>query len=312
MWGFLSYIFTATIRLGTPIAITSVGACYGQRTGVNNLGLEGFMAMGAFVAVAGSHVTGNPWIGILFACIAGAAMAVIHGFVTITCGGNMAVSSQALVMLSTGVVALGLLGIFDAVGFSPKVTALTKTELFEGIPVIGEWLSGFSPLIYIGIIMIIMLNYLLYKTPVGLRMMSCGEHPRAADTAGIPVNTMRYIGVILSGVFGGFAGAILSVGSMNLYQEGMISGRGYLALGAVMLGGYSLKGAFCASMLFGFFDALQLYFQAMPNSFIPSQFIQLLPYLASLIILIVGSSPKRKSNVPAAVGKPYSFVSGTR
>lgn len=312
MWGFITYMFTATIRLGTPVAVTSVGACYGQRTGVNNLGLEGFMAMGAFVAVATSHLTGSPWLGVLFACIAGAVMALIHGFVTITCGGNMAVSSQALVMLSTGVVALGLLGIFNAVGFSPQVSAITKTEFLAGVPVIGTWLSGFSPLVYIGIVLVIICNYVLYKTPIGLRMMSCGEHPRAADTAGIPVNGMRYAGVLISGVLGGFAGAMLSIGSMNLYQEGMISGRGYLALGAVMLGGYTLKGSFFASMLFGFFDALQLYLQALPNSTIPSQFVQLLPYLASLIILIIGSSNKRRNNAPAAVGKPYSFVSGTR
>lgn len=312
MWGFITYMFTATIRLGTPIAVTSVGACYAQRTGVNNLGLEGFMAMGAFVAVAISFLTGNPWIGVLIACIAGAMMALIHGFVTITCGGNMAVSSQALVMLSTGIVALGLLGVFDAVGYSPQVPAITKTTILAGIPIVGGLLSSFSPLVYIGVGLVIICNYVLYKTPIGLRMMACGEHPRAADTAGISVNAMRYAGVLISGVLGGFAGAMLSIGSMNLYQEGMISGRGYLALGAIMLGGYTLKGSFVASMLFGFFDALQLYIQAQPEFPVPSQFVQLLPYLASLIILIAGSSNKRKNNAPAAVGKPYSFVSGTR
>lgn len=312
MWVFLSYIITATIRLGTPIALTAVGACYGQRTGVNNLGLEGFMTMGAFLAVTGSYLTGNPWVGVLFACAAGAFMAVIHGFVTITCGGKMAVSSQALVLLSTGIASVGLLAVFGTLGYSAQVTAITKTPALANIPVVGAFLSGFSPLIYLAIVIVIALNYMLYKTPIGLQMQACGEHPRAADTAGIRVNLMRYIGVIISGILGGLGGAMLSIGSMNLFQEGMISGRGFLALGAVTLGGFSLKGAFFASLLFGFFDALQLYVQTMPSFPVPSQFIQMLPYAASLIILIIGSSPKRRSKAPAAVGQAYSFVSGTR
>lgn len=312
MWVFLSYIITATIRLGTPVALTSVGACYAQRTGVNNLGLEGFMTMGAFLAVVGSYLTGNPWVGVLFACLAGAFMAVIHGFVTITCGGKMAVSSQALVLLSTGIASVGLLAVFGTLGYSAQVTSITRTPILAGIPVVGEILSGFSPLVYLAIVIVFVLNHVLYKTPVGLRMQACGEHPRAADTAGIRVNLMRYIGVIVSGILGGLGGAMLSIGSMNLFQEGMISGRGYLAFGAITLGGFSLKGSFFASLLFGFFDALQLYVQTLPSFPLPSQFIQMLPYVSSLIILIIGSSPKRRSKAPAAAGEAYSFVSGTR
>lgn len=312
MLAFFSYMITATIRLGTPVALTAVGGCFAQRTGVNNLGLEGFMTMGAFLAVVGSFLTGNPWFGVFLACLAGAFMAVIHGFVTITCGGKMAISSQALVLLSTGIASVGLLAVFGTLGYSAQVESITRSPLFENIPVVGGILSSFSPLVYVALVISAVLNYILYKTPVGLRMQACGEHPKAADTAGIRVNLMRYIGVIISGILGGIGGAMLSVGSMKLFQEGMISGRGYLALGAVMLGGYSLKGAFCASMLFGFFDALQLYVQTLPDFPVSSQLIQALPYVASLIILIIGSSSEKRSKEPAAAGQAYSFISGTR
>lgn len=310
MADFFSYMLVTTIRMGMPVSITSVGACFAQRTGVNNIGLEGIMAMGAFLGVVGAYF-GNPWLGLLFAVLAGMAISAVHGFVTITCGGNMAVSSQALILLSTGVISVGLQAIFHTAGYSPQVQALTKTEWLRGVPWIGDILAGYSPFIYLSVVLLFAFQFLLYKTPVGLHMLSCGEYPRAAATAGVNVNLLRYVGVILSGLLGGLGGAIMSIGSMNLYQEGMISGRGFLAIGAVVLGRHSLGGAFLAGLVFGFFDALQLYVQTLPNSPIPSQFIQMMPYLASLLIVAIGVG-KRRATAPAALGKSYSAIAGTK
>lgn len=308
----IRYFLVTTVRMGTPIAITSTGACFAQRTGVNNIGLEGAMAMGAFAAVAGSYLSNNPWVGVLFAMFIGAAISLIHGFVTITCGGNMAVSSQAIILLSTGLTAMGTKTVFGNVGFTSQVTSLTKTPFLGRLPFIGSILSNYSPLVYMAFVFLGLFWYLLYKTPIGLHMQACGEYPRAADTAGVQVNLLRYIGVGISGMFGGLGGAILSIGSMNMYQDGMIAGRGFLALGAVVLGRHSLAGAFVAGIIFGFFDTLQLYVQAIPHFPIPSQLIQTIPYLASLIILIIGTGKKGGAKAPMALGQAYSAASGSK
>ncbi len=309
MNGILDFFIVGTLRMGTPIALTALGACFSERTGVLNIGLEGIMTMGAFLAVVGTHMTGNPWIGVLLAIFAGILISAIHGFVTITCGGAMGVSAQALVLLATGLASLGLQFVFDSVGFSSTVVTITRTEIFAGIPIIGEYMADISPIFYIAIITLIGLNYLLYKTPLGLKMQACGEHPKAADTAGINVNGLKYLGVLTSGALGGLGGAFLSIGSMNLFQDGMIAGRGYLAVGAVIMGRWTPVGAFLAAICFGFFDVLQLYLQSIPNTPIPPEFVQMIPYFASLVILTLTI---KGATGPAASGRSYSSIAGTK
>ncbi|MGN8939155.1 ABC transporter permease [Bittarella sp. HCP28S3_D9] len=305
----LSYIVLATIRLGTPIAITAMGATISERTGILNIGLEGIMSMGAFLAVLGSYWTGNPWFGVLLAVLVGVVISAIHGFVSIVCGGAQGVSSQALVLLATGFCSVGLQAIFGQKGMSPTVNTIATTEFLRPIPLVGNILADFSPIVYIALILLFVCNFVLFKTPLGLRMCACGEHPRAAETAGINVGAMRFLGVLISGFLGGLAGAFLSVGQMNLFQEGMVAGRGYLAMGAIIMGRWTPTGAFAAAMCFGFFDAVQLYIQIIPNSPIPHEFVQMVPYVASLIVLALTI---KGATGPAASGQPYSKISGTR
>lgn len=305
----IEYLIVATLRMGTPIALTSVGACLSERSGIPNIGLEGIMSMGAFLAVVGSYWTGSPWIGILMAIICGIMISVIHGFVTITCGGAPPVSAQALVLLATGFCSVGLQAVFNRYGFSDNVASIPNTPILAHIPVVGRYLADISPIVYLAFLLLFVVNHLLYKTPLGLRIQACGEHPKAADTAGINVNALRYFSVIVSGALGGLGGAFLSIGTMNMFQEGMVAGRGYLAVGAVIMGRWSPKGAFWAAMCFGFFDALQLYLQILPNSPVPSQFVQMIPYVASLIMLTVTI---KGATAPAASGKSYSVVAGTK
>ncbi len=309
MGNFISYFIFATLRMGTPIAVTATGACISERAGVPNIGLEGIMTMGAFIAVVGSYTTGNPWVGVALAVLCGMLISLIHGFVTITCGGAMGVSAQSLVLLATGLASVGLQFVFNQVGFSLTVNNIATTEFLRGIPLIGTYLADLSPIVYISFALLFGVNYLLNKTPMGLRIQACGEHPKAADTAGINVSKMKYIALLISGALGGLGGAFLSIGSMNLFQEGMIAGRGYLAVGAVIMGRWSPTGAFVASMLFGLFDAIQLYLQVMPNPIIPSHFIQMIPYIASLVVL---TFTVKGATAPAASGKSYSRIAGTK
>ncbi len=313
MLSFLQYIIVATLRLGTPIAVTSMGGCFSQRSGINNIGLDAQMTMGALMGACGSYWFNNAWIGVLIGMTAGVAMGLIHGFVVNTCGAPMAVSSQALILFSEGLTIIILAAVFGNIGYSDQVAAISSTPILENIPVVGPMLSQLSPLVYIGIIILLVLNFWLYKTSAGLHFQSCGENPRAADTAGINVNLFRYAGVMASGALGGLGGAMLSIGYMNLFQDGMIAGRGFLALGAISLGGNTLKGAYAAGLLFGFFDALQLYIQT-TNMPVPSQFVQMIPYLASLLVIVFASGKRssRRGQPPAALGQPYSKISGTR
>lgn len=305
MLSFLTYMFFSTLRMGTPIAFTALGGVVSERSGVLNIGLEGIMLASAFGAVLGSSWSGNPWFGVLVAILLGVLISGIHSVISITWGGNQSVSSMALILLATGSSGVGLKAIFGQQGSSPQVPNLASTPLLEGIPVVGKILSSLSPFVYIAFIALFLVNYLFKKTPLGLRIITVGENPKAAETAGISVQKIRYLCVILSGVLGGLGGAFLSIGHMNLFQEGMVAGRGYLALGAVTMGKWSPMGAFASAVFFGFFEAVQLYIQTIPNNPIPSEFIQMIPYIASLLIL-AGAMGKDSTAGIASCGKPYT------
>lgn len=299
------YLLTATLRSGTSIAYTAMGGVLSERSGVVNIGLEGIMTASAFAAVVGSYLTGSPWMGVLAAMAVGLMISAIHGFVCITCGGNQSVSSMALILLATGLSGIGTKAVFGRQGTTEQVLNLSSFPLLESIPVVGPTLATLSPLVYLSLIVMAVLVYLFRKTSLGLHITMTGEHPKAAETAGIPVHRVRYLCVLLSGVLGGLGGAALSIGQMDLFQEGMVSGRGYLAMAAVIMGNWTPAGAFGASMFFGFFNALQVYLQTRPDNPIPTEFVQMIPYLACVMIMIY-SSYKRGSSGVAASGKPYT------
>ncbi len=305
MISFLSYIIPTTLRMGTPIAFTALGGVVSERSGVNNIGLEGIMLAGAFAAVLGSYYTGNPWIGVVCAMLMGVFISAIHSVLTVTIGATQAVSSMSLVLLAQGACGVGLQALFGRQGSSPQVPNLPRTEIFAGIPVIGTFLSAQSPFIYLAFLALLLISLLFTYTRFGLRISTVGENPTMAETAGINVHKVRYISVLLSGVLGGLGGAMLSIGQMNLFQEGMVAGRGYLALGAVSMGRWTPLGAFGSALIFGFFDALQLYVQTMPSNPIPSEFIQMLPYVA-IVVILAATSRKTKYLGVTAAGKPYT------
>lgn len=299
-------MLASTLRMGTPIALTALGGLTSERSGVVNIGLEGIMLASAFGAVLGSYLTGNPWIGVLTAILVGVLISAIHSVISITWGGNQSVSSMALVLLATGFSGVGLKAVFGQQGSSPQVPSLEHTPILSSIPVVGGFLSDLSPFVYIAFLALILIHCMFKYTPLGLRIITVGENPKAAETAGLSVHKIRYFSVILSGVLGGLGGAFLSLGQMNLFQEGMVAGRGYLALGAVTMGRWSPIGAFASSMFFGLFSAIQLYVQTIPGNPVPSEFIQMIPYLASLLVLAVSLKKNSSAVGIAASGKPYT------
>lgn len=306
MANFLIFMLASTLRMGTPIALTAMGGLASERSGVVNIGLEGIMLASAFGAVIGSYLTGNPWIGVLFAILVGVLISAIHSVISITWGGNQSVSSMALVLLATGFSGVGLKAVFGQQGSSPQVPSLEHTPMLSSIPVVGGFLSDLSPFVYIAFLALIVIHCMFKYTPLGLRIITVGENPKAAETAGLSVHKIRYFSVILSGVLGGLGGAFLSLGQMNLFQEGMVAGRGYLALGAVTMGRWTPIGAFASSMFFGLFSAVQLYVQTIPGNPVPSEFIQMIPYLASLLVLAVSLKKNSSAVGIAASGKPYT------
>ena len=306
MLNFLIFMLASTLRMGTPIALTALGGLTSERSGVVNIGLEGIMLASAFGAVLGSYLTGNPWIGVLTAILVGVLISAIHSVISITWGGNQSVSSLALVLLATGFSGVGLKAVFGQQGSSPQVPSLEHTPILSSIPVVGGFLSDLSPFVYIAFLALILIHCMFKYTPLGLRIITVGENPKAAETAGLSVHKIRYFSVILSGVLGGLGGAFLSLGQMNLFQEGMVAGRGYLALGAVTMGRWSPIGAFASSMFFGLFSAIQLYVQTIPGNPVPSEFIQMIPYLASLLVLAVSLKKNSSAVGIAASGKPYT------
>lgn len=299
------YLLTSTLRSGTSIAYTAMGGVLSERSGVVNIGLEGIMTASAFGAVVGSYVTGSPWMGVLFAMLIGIAISAVHAVICITCGGNQSVSSMALILLATGFSGIATKAIFGRQGTTEQVANISSFPALNNIPVIGPTLATLSPLVYISFIVMLILVYVFKKTSFGLHITMVGEHPKAAETAGINVHRVRYFCVLLSGVLGGLGGATLSIGQMNLFQEGMVAGRGYLAMAAVIMGNWTPLGAFGAAMFFGFFNALQVYLQTRPGNPIPTEFVQMIPYIACVLIMVYSSS-KRRHNGVAASGKPYT------
>jgi len=278
-------LFASAIRMATPIAFAALGGIFSERAGIINIGLEGMMLTCAFSAVATTHFIGNPWLGVLVALLIGALQGLLHGLITIKFAGNQIVSGTGINILALGLTAFMSQVIWGSRGASDAVQGIDPISipLIKDIPIIGEIIGVHSPLVYILIISVAISYIILFKTPFGLRIRAVGEHPAAADTAGIDVFKTKYYCLIISGILAGFGGAFLSLGHLNLFAWGMTGGRGFIALAAMIFGGWMPLGAFGASLLFGFSDALQMRLQTL--GILPPQIILTIPYILTIIVL---------------------------
>ncbi len=295
-------IVSATLRLATPLIFASLGGVFSERSGVVNIALEGIMTAGAFFAVLGSYVTGNPWMGVIFAILGGAAFAALHAYLSVHLQADQVISGTGINVFSAAFISFLIFIFFGTPSQTSTVASLPyPSAMFAKIPLIGPFLAELNWFVWLAIVLVFVSHYVLFKTPIGLRIRAVGEHPKAADTLGISVYKIRYLSVILSGVLGGLGGATLSIGIMNLYRENMVSGRGFIALAAMIFGNWKPKNAMLACLLFGFAETLELYAKGFGWK-IPGEFYAAFPYLLTMIVLagFVG-----KTQAPLADGVPY-------
>jgi len=294
-------LFAATLRMATPIAYGALGGIFSERAGVVNIGLEGMMLTGAFTGVTVSYFTGNPWLGVLGAVLVGGLLGLLHGVITVKFAGNQIVSGTGINIFALGFTAYMSQTIWGSRGASETVQGLPDISipLLRDIPIIGEIIGTHTPLVYVVLIITVVSFIVLFKTPFGLRIRAVGERPEAADTAGIDVYRTKYVCLIISGMLAGLGGAFLSLGQLSLFALGMTGGRGFIALAAMIFGKWMPFGAFGASVMFGFADALQMRLQAL--GMLPPQIILMIPYLLTVAVLagVVGKA------VPPSDYKPY-------
>jgi len=304
----LSLVFS-TIRLATPLVWAAIGGLYSERAGVINIALEGLMLAGAFTAAAVTFYTHSPWAGVGAAMMAGAFFAMVLAVVCIRFKANEVVAGTGINILFLGLPAVLSAALFLSSGSTPQIPQeeLLPT-LSQLLPIAPRWriLTDVSVLSFLAMLVVGLTSYVLYWTPFGLRLRSVGENPGAADAAGIRVNRVRYTGVILSGVLAGVAGAYLSIGQSSLFTRNMTAGRGFIALAALIFGKWRPVQTMLACVLFGFADALTIQMQGVvklpSGEDVPVQFIQMIPYLVTIVVLagFIG-----QSRAPGALGVPY-------
>jgi simple sugar transport system permease protein len=300
-------LFAAMIRLATPIILASVGAVICERAGIVNIAMEGIMIIGAFFASYLAFITGNPWIGMIFGIIAGGLFSLLHAFFTITLHLDHVVSGAVLNILSFGLARYFLVLTFGHPGQSDPIKySLGQIKihipLLSNIPFFGKVFFDHTPIIFFTFIIVFVLWFLLYKTKLGLHIRAAGEHALALETLGVSVIKIKYIAVIISGLTAGLAGAYLSIENSTVFSEGMTSGRGFIALAAMISGGWNPLGATLASLFFGLAEALQYKVQAEQIFLIPKEFFLIFPYVATVIVV---AGLVRKSRPPKEDGKDF-------
>jgi general nucleoside transport system permease protein len=278
-------LIASTIRLATPLVLAALGGLYSERSGIINIALEGLMLAGAFTAATVTYYSHNPWIGLVAAAAAGVVVASIHAVACIRYKADQVVTGTAINILFLGVPALLSGALFDSTGATPQIP---KEDLLQTAPII------------IAFVLVPLTWYVLNRTPFGLRLRAVGENPEAADTAGVNVARIRYTGVLISGALAAIGGAYLSIGQSSLFTRNMTAGRGFIALAALIFGKWRPVQTTLACLLFGFAEAVAIQMQGVGN--IPVQFIQIIPYVLTIIVLagFIGLS-----RAPRSLGIPY-------
>ena len=291
-------IISSSLRSSVPLILAATGGAFSSRAGVSDLGLEGMMLGGAFFAVWGSHLTGSPWMGLLFGAAFGVLFSMLHAVMHISYRVNASISGMCVNLLATAVTPLLLNFFYGLNGKSVTVNGFGKinSALLEKIPFIGRILNSQSILFYLTIAVVILGWVFMYRTTPGLRMRMVSENPQAASTVGLNVTAYKYFGVAMSGAFSGLGGAYLSLSQMNMFVENMTNGRGYIAVVINAFGHYNPLGAMFGSLFFGFFDSLQTVFQGV----LPSHLVMMTPYVFTLVVLIFGM---KRGKAPAGIGK---------
>jgi general nucleoside transport system permease protein len=294
--------FAASMRLAIPIMLAALGGLYNERAGVLNVGLEGMMIVGALVGFVVGYFTGNLWWGVLAAMVAGAGVGLLLGLFVITLAANQVVAGISFNLLAVGLTSFIYRVIFGT-NAQPRVEGFSQINIpvLSQIPVIGPLFFQQSILTYLTYALLLVTYVIIFHSAWGLQIIATGENPEATETLGVKVTRVRYISLLISGLIAGLGGAVLSLDATRLFLDNMTAGRGYIALAILVLGRRRPLGILGAALLFGAADALQLRAQLLGIG-IPFQFMLMLPYLLTMIVLAFFVS---RSSDPAALGTPY-------
>jgi general nucleoside transport system permease protein len=297
-------ILSSALRMATPIALAAYCGLLCERAGVINIAIEGLMLMGAMVGDLVMLNTGSVWLGAFAGVLAAGLLSLVHAALSITFKTDQIVSGTAINIFSIGVTGffyLRFLAIPDLSRPSPSTLQPVSIPLLKDIPIVGDVLFQNRPIVYVMLLLTIVIHYVLFYTPWGLRVRSVGEHPRAADTVGINVFKVRYISVFLGGLVAGLGGVWFSLEQVGHFDMLMTSGKGFIGLAAMIFGKWTPFGALGAALVFGLPEAIQinlgLYFPR-----IPYQFLSMIPYILTIIVL---TGAVGRAVPPAADGVPY-------
>jgi general nucleoside transport system permease protein len=297
-----SSLIAATLRWATPLIFAAIGGMFSERSGVVNIALEGMMLAGAFFGIWGA-VRFEHWaFGLATAGAAGGALALIHAFFSIHLRADQIVSGTAINFLALGLTGYLYIDLYGDQGTPTELSTIPNVHLsfLDGVYFIGPILGDMNLMIWLALATVVLSWIVMFRTPIGLRIRSVGEHPRAADTVGISVARIRYGAVVVSGILAALGGAYLSIGFVGSFGENMTVGRGFIALAALIFGMWKPFGAFGAALLFGFSSALA---RSLPEySEQAALLFETLPYVLTLIAVggLIG-----RSIPPAAIGRPY-------
>ena len=297
-------MLSSSLVRATPIALAALCGVISERAAVVNIGIEGTMLFAALTSVIAASVSDNLYVGLLVAILTGALVAGIHAILSIRFKVNQIVSGTAINILGTGVTS------FIASRFLERNTDMLNNSgtlriiqipVLSKIPILGPIFFENGLIVYLMLAIVVVMHFVLFYTPWGLRTRAVGEHPKAADTLGVNVYFMRYVNVIVGGMIAGLGGAYFTLGSVGRFDEVMTAGKGFIGLAAMIFGNWNPIGAFTSSLIFGFADSLQIKMQILSVS-IPSSFLAMAPYIVTMIVLtgVVG-----RATPPAADGEPY-------
>ncbi len=295
-----------TLRLATPLVLGALAGIYSERVGVVNIAIEGMMLMAAAAGFTVFAFTGSIWLGILSALLVGAISALLHGLLSITFKTDQIISGTVINILALGITSYIRRTLLIDLSGGRVTLPQIPIPILSQIPLIGDVLFHNKPIFYAMIVLVVLTHIVLFSTRWGLRMRAVGENPRAADTVGINVYWTRYLNLLVSGVIAGLGGAWFSLETVGGFDDGMTAGKGFIALAAMIFGKWTPSGAFGGALLFGFAEALATRFQLLGIRMfgwpIPVEFLQILPYVTTMVVLagLIG-----RATPPAAVGQPY-------
>jgi simple sugar transport system permease protein len=297
-----SALTAGMLRFATPLIFGAMGGIVSERSGVINIGLEGMMLTGAFFGIFGADLTGSWFLGILTGVAAGALMGLVHAFVSIQLRADQVVSGTGINIIALGITGYVFIYHYGDQGTPSDISRVPNVTLpgIQDISFVGEAIGNLSLLTWVALLLVPLLTLFLFRTRGGLRLRSIGEKPRAADSLGLPVLRTRYLAVTASGALAALGGVFLSIALLGSFNENMTAGRGFIALAAVIFGGWRPWGALAGALLFGFSTALAQRLPAFSES--TAVLFQALPYVLTLVVVagVIG-----RSRPPAAVGVPY-------